>query len=164
MKGNYFYKYYERKAEEVTAAYADELIWCCSCSIPALVGQQCEEVQLPKSRCLKETCRKCQGLRKECKGLICEELAEKNDIKFRIYVEEKVVGIRKSHKCVTNLMKFKGCNRMSCRCGARCGTSSELLLSMATAISSNILSIQESLAQNVPGALSRLTLLKMMKN
>lgn len=30
-----------------------------------------------------ETCRKCQGLWKEHSGLTCEQLAEKDDIKYR---------------------------------------------------------------------------------
>ncbi|XP_038524261.1 E3 ubiquitin-protein ligase RNF216 isoform X3 [Canis lupus baileyi] len=137
------YKYYERKAEEeVTAAYADELVRCPSCSFPALLDSDVKRFSCPNPRCRKETCRKCQGLWKEHNGLTCEELAEKDDIKYRtsiesvfqirgcipiakgcIYLlcEEKMTAarIRKCHKCGTGLIKSEGCNRMSCRCGAQ---------------------------------------------
>ncbi|KAL4669489.1 hypothetical protein H8959_008043 [Pygathrix nigripes] len=41
----------------------------------------------PQSERHKETCRKCQGLWKEHNGLTCEELAEKDDIKYRTSIE-----------------------------------------------------------------------------
>ncbi|KAJ6659697.1 hypothetical protein lerEdw1_018410 [Lerista edwardsae] len=68
-----------------------------------------------------ETCRKCQGLWKEHMSLTCEQLAEKDDIKYRTSIEEKMTAarIRKCHKCATGLIKSEGCNRMSCRCGAQ---------------------------------------------
>ncbi|XP_006889682.1 PREDICTED: E3 ubiquitin-protein ligase RNF216 isoform X2 [Elephantulus edwardii] len=116
------YKYYERKAEEeVAAAYADELVRCPSCSFPALLDSDVKRFSCPNPRCRKETCRKCQGLWKEHNGLTCEELAEKDDIKYRTSVEEKMTAarIRKCHKCGTGLIKSEGCNRMSCRCGAQ---------------------------------------------
>ncbi|XP_030109902.1 E3 ubiquitin-protein ligase RNF216 isoform X4 [Mus musculus] len=116
------YKYYERKAEEeVAAAYADELVRCPSCSFPALLDSDVKRFSCPNPRCRKETCRKCQGLWKEHNGLTCEELAEKDDIKYRTSIEEKMTAarIRKCHKCGTGLIKSEGCNRMSCRCGAQ---------------------------------------------
>ncbi|XP_007525112.1 E3 ubiquitin-protein ligase RNF216 isoform X2 [Erinaceus europaeus] len=116
------YKYYERKAEEeVAAAYADELVRCPSCSFPALLDSDVKRFSCPNPRCRKETCRKCQGLWKEHNGLTCEQLAEKDDIKYRTSVEEKMTAarIRKCHKCGTGLIKSEGCNRMSCRCGAQ---------------------------------------------
>ncbi|XP_028611904.1 E3 ubiquitin-protein ligase RNF216 isoform X3 [Grammomys surdaster] len=115
-------KYYERKAEEeVAAAYADELVRCPSCSFPALLDSDVKRFSCPNPRCRKETCRKCQGLWKEHNGLTCEELAEKDDIKYRTSIEEKMTAarIRKCHKCGTGLIKSEGCNRMSCRCGAQ---------------------------------------------
>ncbi|XP_057621266.1 E3 ubiquitin-protein ligase RNF216 isoform X2 [Chionomys nivalis] len=116
------FKYYERKAEEeVAAAYADELVRCPSCSFPALLDSDVKRFSCPNPRCRKETCRKCQGLWKEHNGLTCEELAEKDDIKYRTSIEEKMTAarIRKCHKCGTGLIKSEGCNRMSCRCGAQ---------------------------------------------
>ncbi|ELK28968.1 E3 ubiquitin-protein ligase RNF216 [Myotis davidii] len=47
-------KYYERKAEEeVTAAYADELVRCPSCSFPALLDSDVKRFSCPNPRCRK---------------------------------------------------------------------------------------------------------------
>ncbi|XP_048818350.1 E3 ubiquitin-protein ligase RNF216 [Lagopus muta] len=115
-------KYYERKAEEeVAAACADELVRCPFCNFPALLDSDVKRFSCPNPRCRKETCRKCQGLWKEHMNLTCEQLAEKDDIKYRTSIEEKMTAarIRKCHKCGTGLIKSEGCNRMSCRCGAQ---------------------------------------------
>lgn len=115
-------KYYERKAEEeVAAACADELVRCPFCNFPALLDNDVKRFSCPNPRCRKETCRKCQGLWKEHMNLTCEQLAEKDDIKYRTSIEEKMTAarIRKCHKCGTGLIKSEGCNRMSCRCGAQ---------------------------------------------
>ncbi|XP_020864190.1 E3 ubiquitin-protein ligase RNF216 [Phascolarctos cinereus] len=115
-------KYYERKAEEeVAAACADELVRCPFCNFPALLDSEVKWFSCPNPRCRKETCRKCQGLWKEHNGITCEQLAEKDDIKYRTSIEEKMTAarIRKCHKCGTSLIKSEGCNRMSCRCGSQ---------------------------------------------
>ncbi|XP_044289087.1 E3 ubiquitin-protein ligase RNF216 isoform X1 [Varanus komodoensis] len=119
---NILCKYYERKAEEeVAAACADELVRCPFCNFPALLDKDVKRFSCPNPRCRKETCRKCQGLWKEHMNLTCEQLAEKDDIKYRTSIEEKMTAarIRKCHKCATGLIKSEGCNRMSCRCGAQ---------------------------------------------
>ncbi|NXA02001.1 RN216 ligase, partial [Nesospiza acunhae] len=119
---NILCKYYERKAEEeVAAACADELVRCPFCNFPALLDSDANRFSCPNPRCRKETCRKCQGLWKEHMNLTCEQLAEKDDIKYRTSIEEKMTAarIRKCHKCGTGLIKSEGCNRMSCRCGAQ---------------------------------------------
>uniref|UniRef100_A0A8C5S6Z5 E3 ubiquitin-protein ligase RNF216 n=2 Tax=Laticauda laticaudata TaxID=8630 RepID=A0A8C5S6Z5_LATLA len=119
---NILCKYYERKAEEeVAAACADELVRCPFCNFPALLDKEVKRFSCPNPCCRKETCRKCQGLWKEHMNLTCEQLAEKDDIKYRTSIEEKMTAacIRKCHKCATGLIKSEGCNRMSCRCGAQ---------------------------------------------
>ncbi|XP_069726498.1 E3 ubiquitin-protein ligase RNF216 [Phaenicophaeus curvirostris] len=119
---NILCKYYERKAEEeVAAACADELVRCPFCNFPALLDSDVKRFSCPNPRCRKETCRQCQGLWKEHMNLTCEQLAEKDDIKYRTSIEEKMTAarIRKCHKCGTGLIKSEGCNRMSCRCGAQ---------------------------------------------
>ncbi|XP_029857877.1 E3 ubiquitin-protein ligase RNF216 [Aquila chrysaetos chrysaetos] len=119
---NILCKYYERKAEEeVAAACADELVRCPFCNFPALLDSDVKRFSCPNPRCRKETCRKCQGLWKEHMNLTCEQLAEKDDIRYRTSIEEKMTAarIRKCHKCGTGLIKSEGCNRMSCRCGAQ---------------------------------------------
>nr|XP_033819256.1 E3 ubiquitin-protein ligase RNF216 isoform X1 [Geotrypetes seraphini]XP_033819257.1 E3 ubiquitin-protein ligase RNF216 isoform X1 [Geotrypetes seraphini] len=119
---NILCKYYERKAEEeISAACADELVRCPSCSFPALLDKDVNRFSCPNPRCRKETCRKCQGPWKEHLDLTCEQVAEKNEIKYRTSIEEKMTAarIRKCHKCGTGLIKSEGCNRMSCRCSAQ---------------------------------------------
>ncbi|XP_051063333.1 E3 ubiquitin-protein ligase RNF216-like [Phodopus roborovskii] len=116
------YKYYERRAEEeVAAACGEELVRCPSCSYPALLDADVERFSCPNPRCSKETCRKCKGLWKEHTGLTCEELAEKDEVKYRTSIEEKMTAarVRKCPQCGTGLIKSEGCNRMSCRCGAQ---------------------------------------------
>ncbi|XP_040590445.1 E3 ubiquitin-protein ligase RNF216-like [Mesocricetus auratus] len=118
---NILCKYYERRAEEeITAACGDELFRCPSCGFPALLDRDVKSFSCPNPRCRKETCRKCRGLWTEHNGLTCEELAEKDDIKYRTSIEEKMAAarIRKCPRCGTGLIKSEGCNRMTCRCGA----------------------------------------------
>ncbi|KAM3826976.1 E3 ubiquitin-protein ligase RNF216 isoform 2-T2 [Vipera latastei] len=81
---NILCKYYERKGEEeVAAACADELVRCPFCNFPALLDKDVKRFSCPNPCCRKETCRKCQGLWKEHMNLSCEQLAEKDDIKYR---------------------------------------------------------------------------------
>ncbi|XP_040590170.1 E3 ubiquitin-protein ligase RNF216-like [Mesocricetus auratus] len=116
---NILSNYYEWRAEEeVTGACADELVRCPSCGFPALLDKDVKRFSCPNPRCLKETCRKCQGLWKEHSGLTCEELPEKDDIKYRTPIEDKLATarIRKCPQCGTSLIKSEGCNHMSCCC------------------------------------------------
>ncbi|KAM4697800.1 E3 ubiquitin-protein ligase RNF216 [Rhinophrynus dorsalis] len=119
---NILQKYYERKAEEdISAACADQLVRCPSCSFPALLDRDVDRFSCPNPHCRKETCKKCQKMWKEHVNLTCEELAESDDVKYRTFIEEKMTAarVRKCHVCFTGLIKSEGCNRMSCRCGAQ---------------------------------------------
>ncbi|XP_043945361.1 E3 ubiquitin-protein ligase RNF216-like [Protopterus annectens] len=115
-------KYYERQAEEaVAAACKDELVRCVFCNFPALLDLEVNLFSCPNPRCRKETCRKCHVLWKDHADMSCEEVAEKDEIKFRTNFEERMTAarVRKCHKCATSLIKCGGCNRLSCRCGAQ---------------------------------------------
>uniref|UniRef100_A0A803JGN0 Ring finger protein 216 n=1 Tax=Xenopus tropicalis TaxID=8364 RepID=A0A803JGN0_XENTR len=119
---NILQKYYERKAEEdISAACADQLVRCPSCSFPALLDKDVDRFSCPNPHCRKETCKKCQKLWKEHVNLTCEELAESDDVNYRTFIEEKMTAacVRKCHICATELIKAEGCNRLSCRCGAQ---------------------------------------------
>uniref|UniRef100_UPI00398E364F E3 ubiquitin-protein ligase RNF216 n=1 Tax=Pristiophorus japonicus TaxID=55135 RepID=UPI00398E364F len=119
---NILCKYYERQAEEAIAtACADELVRCPFCNFPALLDKDINMFSCPNPRCRKESCRKCQVLWKDHAGLSCDQVVEKDEIKFRTTFEEKMTAaaIRKCHKCTMGLIKSEGCNRMSCRCGAQ---------------------------------------------
>ena len=78
-------KYYEWTAEEVTAACGDEFIRYPSCSFPALLDRDLKRFSCPNPRCQKT----CQVLWKEHTSLTCEELAKKDDVKYRTFIEEK---------------------------------------------------------------------------
>ncbi|XP_059835501.1 E3 ubiquitin-protein ligase RNF216 isoform X2 [Hypanus sabinus] len=119
---NILCKYYERQAEEAVAtACADELVRCPFCNFPALLDKEINMFSCPNPRCRKESCRKCQVLWKDHAGLSCDQVVEKDEIKFRTSFEEKMTAaaIRKCHRCTMGLIKSEGCNRMSCRCGAQ---------------------------------------------
>ncbi|EGV91657.1 E3 ubiquitin-protein ligase RNF216 [Cricetulus griseus] len=75
----------------------------------------------PYPRCQKENCRKCQGLWKEHTGLTCEELAKRMMLSTGHLLKKKMTAarIRKCHQCGISLIKSKGCNHMSCHCGAQ---------------------------------------------
>lgn len=118
---NILCKYYERQAEEAVAATcADELVRCPFCNFPALLDKEVSLFSCPNPRCRKESCRKCHVVWKEHAGKTCEQVLERDEIRLRVAIEEKMSAarIRKCHKCSTGLVKSEGCNRMSCRCGA----------------------------------------------
>ncbi|XP_019732955.1 E3 ubiquitin-protein ligase RNF216 [Hippocampus comes] len=117
---NILCKYYERQAEEAVAATcADELVRCPFCNFPALLDKDMSLFSCPNPRCRKESCRKCHVQWKLHVGKTCEQVLEKDEIRMRVLIEERMTAarVRKCVKCGTGLVKSEGCNRMSCRCG-----------------------------------------------
>ncbi|XP_057673035.1 E3 ubiquitin-protein ligase RNF216 isoform X1 [Corythoichthys intestinalis] len=117
---NILCKYYERQAEEAIAATcADELVRCPFCNFPALLDKEMLLFSCPNPRCRKESCRKCHVQWKQHVGKTCEQVLEKDEIRMRVLIEERMTAarVRKCVKCGTGLVKSEGCNRMSCRCG-----------------------------------------------
>ncbi|KAM9784643.1 uncharacterized protein rnf216 [Syngnathus typhle] len=117
---NILCKYYERQAEEAIAATcADELVRCPFCNFPALLDKDMSLFSCPNPRCRKESCRKCHVQWKQHAGKTCEQVLEKDEIRMRVLIEERMTAarVRKCIKCGTGLVKSEGCNRMSCRCG-----------------------------------------------
>ncbi|XP_077414655.1 E3 ubiquitin-protein ligase RNF216 [Vanacampus margaritifer] len=117
---NILCKYYERQAEEAIAATcADELVRCPFCNFPALLDKDMSLFSCPNPRCRKESCRKCHVQWKQHVGKTCEQVLEKDEIRMRVLIEERMTAarVRKCVKCGMGLVKSEGCNRMSCRCG-----------------------------------------------
>ncbi|XP_077590174.1 E3 ubiquitin-protein ligase RNF216 [Stigmatopora nigra] len=113
-------KYYERQAEEAIAATcADELVRCPFCNFPALLDKEMSLFSCPNPCCRKESCRKCHVQWNQHVGKTCEQVLEKDEIRMRVLIEERMTAarVRKCVKCATSLVKSEGCNRMSCRCG-----------------------------------------------
>ncbi|XP_060116913.1 E3 ubiquitin-protein ligase RNF216-like [Heteronotia binoei] len=77
-------------------------------------------VTCPNPGCEKTTCRKCRGLWEEHKDMTCDELAEKDNVKYRTSIEEKMTAalVQKCPNCAVSVMKMDGCNHLFCRCGA----------------------------------------------
>ncbi|XP_061556108.1 E3 ubiquitin-protein ligase RNF216 [Phycodurus eques] len=118
---NILCKYYERQAEEAIAATcADELVRCPFCNFPALLDKDMCLFSCPNPRCRKESCRKCHVQWKKHVGKTCEQVLEKDEIRMRVLIEERMTAarVRKCVKCGMGLVKSEGCNRMSCRCGS----------------------------------------------
>ncbi|XP_074552338.1 E3 ubiquitin-protein ligase RNF216 isoform X2 [Halichoeres trimaculatus] len=118
---NILCKYYERQAEEAVAATcADELVRCPFCNFPALLDKDMSLFSCPNPRCRKESCRKCHVQWKQHVGKTCEQVLERDEIRMRVLIEERMTAarVRKCVKCGTGLVKSEGCNRMSCRCGS----------------------------------------------
>ncbi|KAJ3584388.1 hypothetical protein NHX12_014883 [Muraenolepis orangiensis] len=118
---NILLKYYERQAEEAVAATcADELVRCPFCNFPALLDKDMSLFSCPSPRCRKESCRKCHVQWNQHVGKTCEQVLEKDEIRMRVLVEERMTAarIRKCLKCSMGLVKSEGCNRMACRCGS----------------------------------------------
>jgi len=70
--------------------------------------------------CRHESCRKCG--KEPHIPLRCEEVVQKNrEDEGRLKVEEALAEakIRKCPKCTTPFVKSDGCNKMTCRCGAK---------------------------------------------
>ncbi|KAK2172928.1 hypothetical protein NP493_919g01050 [Ridgeia piscesae] len=68
-----------------------------------------------------ETCRYCKEDWAEHIGIPCEELEKKDETKIRLAFEEKMTEakIRVCHRCKARFTKLDGCNKMTCRCGAK---------------------------------------------
>uniref|UniRef100_A0A8C5G507 RING-type domain-containing protein n=1 Tax=Gouania willdenowi TaxID=441366 RepID=A0A8C5G507_GOUWI len=118
---NILCKYYERQAEEAVAATcADELVRCPFCNFPALLDKHMSLFSCPNPRCRKESCRKCHVQWKLHVGKTCEQILERDEIRMRVLIEERMTAarVRKCLKCGMGLVKSEGCNRMSCRCGS----------------------------------------------
>uniref|UniRef100_A0A915KNF2 RING-type domain-containing protein n=1 Tax=Romanomermis culicivorax TaxID=13658 RepID=A0A915KNF2_ROMCU len=72
-------------------------------------------------RCGKEICRRCNIDWQQHIGIPCDEIETDADEKFRKQAEERLANavIRYCHKCKAPIIKETGCNKMTCRCGAR---------------------------------------------
>ena len=54
-------------------------------------------------------------------GIPCREMEKKDEANVRKTAEEKMTAalLRRCHKCQTPLIKEEGCNKLTCRCGAK---------------------------------------------
>ncbi|XP_038068146.1 uncharacterized protein LOC119737681 [Patiria miniata] len=115
-------KYDERVQEEsIQLASMDGLVRCPYCDFAAVLDPGDKVFSCQNAECLKETCRHCGEDWKEHFGKRCEEVEKKTETNMRLSYEERMsqLQIRTCHRCKTGIMKDQGCNKMTCRCGAK---------------------------------------------
>ncbi|KAL5018797.1 hypothetical protein ScPMuIL_004519 [Solemya velum] len=115
-------KYEDRVQEEnINLADLDDLVRCPHCDFAALMDPGDKVFKCQNQACLKETCRYCKEDWTEHFGKRCEEVEKKDETKLRLEFEEKMTAakIRTCHMCKTKFTKLDGCNKMTCRCGAK---------------------------------------------
>ncbi|XP_071128378.1 protein PF3D7_1417600-like [Mytilus edulis] len=122
LSSNILSKYEDRVQEEnINLADLTDLVRCPSCDFAALMDPEDKVFKCHNHTCLKETCRYCKEDWTEHFGKRCEEIEKKDEVKLRLQFEEKMTEakIRTCHKCKAKFTKSDGCNKMTCRCGAK---------------------------------------------
>jgi len=102
---------------------AECLIQCPHCIYKVFMPDQSDQVLLCQNPvCMKQTCRFCQEeWNDDHIGVSCEDLEKKDEAKIRKKAEEEMTKalLRICNSCQTPLLKSEGCNKMTCRCGAK---------------------------------------------
>ncbi|XP_071954572.1 uncharacterized protein [Antedon mediterranea] len=115
-------KYEERQKEEsLNLADLDNLVKCPSCEFAAIMDTDDKVFKCQNPDCLKESCRYCKENWKEHIGVPCSEIEKKDETSLRVSYEERMTNakMRTCFKCKTGYMKSDGCNKITCRCGAK---------------------------------------------
>ncbi|CAH1273306.1 RNF216 [Branchiostoma lanceolatum] len=119
---NMLKKYQERLEEEnINLAGLDDLVRCPSCDYAAILAEGDKVFRCQNPECMKQTCRHCKEDWAGHFGIPCQEVEGADDTKFRTSIEEKMTEakIRTCHQCKAKFTKHDGCNKMTCRCGAK---------------------------------------------
>lgn len=122
LSSNILSKYEDRVQEEnIYLADLADLVRCPSCDFAALMDPEDKVFKCHNQTCLKETCRYCKEDWTEHFGKRCDEIEKKDEVKLRLQFKEKMTEakIRTCHKCKAKFTKSDGCNKMTCRCGAK---------------------------------------------
>ncbi len=122
LTSNVLKKYDERVQEEcIQLADLEGYVKCPSCDFGALLDPGDKVFKCQRIDCMKESCRHCGEDWAEHFGKRCEEIEKKNETNLRVSYEERMskAHIRTCHRCKTGIMKDQGCNKMTCRCGAK---------------------------------------------
>ena len=119
---NILEKYEDRVQEEsLLLAQMDDFVRCPSCDFAAILPPEDKVFKCQNPSCAKETCRHCKEEWSEHFGLKCSEVEKSAQKDVRLSYEEKMTmaKIRKCPKCGCEFTKLDGCNKMTCRCGAK---------------------------------------------
>ena len=115
-------KYMERvQDEDIKLANIDNLVKCPRCDFAAVMPDGDKVFKCQNSECMQESCRYCQEDWKDHWGVPCKEVEKKDAKNLRTTYEEKMTAakVRKCWSCSTIFLKTEGCNKMTCRCGAK---------------------------------------------
>ncbi|XP_033115083.1 uncharacterized protein LOC117115415 isoform X2 [Anneissia japonica] len=115
-------KYEDRQKEEsLNLAGIDDLVKCPSCEFAAIMDSEDKVFKCQNPECLKESCRYCKESWKDHFGLPCSEIERKDETSLRVTYEERMTNakMRTCFRCKTGYMKSDGCNKITCRCGAK---------------------------------------------
>lgn len=119
---NILEKYEDRVQEEsLLLAQMDDFVRCPSCEFAAILPPEDKVFKCQNPSCAKETCRYCKEEWSDHFGLKCKEVEKTAQKDVRLSYEERMTmaKIRKCPKCGCEFTKSDGCNKMTCRCGAK---------------------------------------------
>ncbi|XP_041473758.1 uncharacterized protein LOC121422663 [Lytechinus variegatus] len=111
-------KYDERVVEEsINMADMDNLLRCPNCNYAAVLDKDHKVFSCPE--CHKETCRNCKEPWKDHYGLECDQVKKQSTMRLSYQERMTEAKVRTCYKCGTKFTKSEGCNKMTCRCGAK---------------------------------------------
>lgn len=108
----------KKQLEEVKAAGIEDLEMCPFCDFATIPEAANKIFTCLNPECMKESCRLCKE--PSHIPLKCEEVEKDEDVKRRVYIENKMSEalLRKCYKCGKRFIKSDGCNKITCSCGA----------------------------------------------
>lgn len=117
----------EREQEEsVRLATSDtgddeKLSHCPHCTFKCYLPPGNKVLECLNDDCGRSTCMACGEDWDAHFGIPCREMEKKDEANVRKTAEEKMTAalLRRCHKCQTPLIKEEGCNKLTCRCGAK---------------------------------------------
>ncbi|XP_022904293.2 E3 ubiquitin-protein ligase RNF216-like isoform X1 [Onthophagus taurus] len=107
-----------QQLQEVKAAGIDDVVTCPFCDFATIPAPGDKIFKCLNTECMKESCRECKE--PSHVPLRCDEIEKDDDVKKRIYIENKMTEalVRVCYKCGLKFIKEDGCNKMTCSCGA----------------------------------------------
>jgi len=117
----------EREQEEsvrlatAEANNGEKLSQCPHCNFKCILPNGNKVIECLNEACGRSTCVACGEDWKDHFGIPCSEFEKKDEANIRKTAEEKMTAarVRRCHQCQTALIKERGCNKLTCRCGAK---------------------------------------------
>ncbi|CAD5123798.1 DgyrCDS12109 [Dimorphilus gyrociliatus] len=105
--------------ENITKAKISNLHSCPFCNYKVIVPENNKVLEC--ERCERGSCIYCREEWDDHFGKPCHEIEKSDEASLRKKFEEEMTQakVRKCYQCGTSLIKSEGCNKMTCRCGAK---------------------------------------------